>query len=121
MDVDVARVVELRTGSGAELDRNPTSALPSLHAGIPMLYAAWFWGFARGDRLRWLAPALFLWGIGMGWSVVHLGEHYALDVLAGFLLVAPVTLVLARAGLLHKRGGRVERFTPAPSIAAQAA
>jgi hypothetical protein len=43
------------------------------------------------------------WSIGMAWCVVYTGEHYAIDVVTGYVLAAIVVLTLSRLGLLHAR------------------
>jgi membrane-associated phospholipid phosphatase len=58
---------------------NQVAAMPSLHAALPLLLALimlrlWRW---------WALPAL-LYPLTMGFNLVYLGEHYAVDVLAGY-------------------------------------
>lgn len=58
---------------------NPVAAIPSLHAGLPMLLALIL------IRLygRRALPSL-LYPLTMGFNLVYLGEHYAVDALAGY-------------------------------------
>lgn len=60
------------------LNANPVAAFPSLHAAFPFLS---FLALRQVyPRRAWLALA---WCVGVWFSVVYLGEHYAVDVLAG--------------------------------------
>ncbi len=85
MVAGATRVLEVRafvdyTG----LDNNPVAAFPSLHAGIPAVIAVFF--LVRCTRLRWLAWPAALYSVLVGFAVVYLGEHWALDVIAGWAL-----------------------------------
>jgi membrane-associated phospholipid phosphatase len=64
------------------INANEVAALPSLHAAFPLLiaiYSVKLWG-----RKGWL---VFLYPLATAFSLVYLGEHYAVDVLLGFLYV----------------------------------
>jgi membrane-associated phospholipid phosphatase len=67
---------------------NKVAAVPSLHAATALLIALFFW--PRTVRWRWL---LALYPIAMAVSLVYLGEHYASDVLLGWLYAIVVFLV----------------------------
>jgi hypothetical protein len=58
---------------------NPVAAVPSLHAALPLTLTLVLW------RLRpaW-SPLAMLYTLLMAPSLVYLGEHYAVDVLAGW-------------------------------------
>ncbi len=61
---------------------NPVAAMPSLHAGIPWLMVLALW---RYRYARWAA----LWyALSMTFAIVYLGEHYAIDSLAGLAAAA---------------------------------
>lgn len=62
---------------------NPVAPFPSLHAAWPMVVALSLFTFLGPllGRRRWL---LFLYPAGVGFAVVYAGEHYLVDVLAGF-------------------------------------
>jgi membrane-associated phospholipid phosphatase len=78
---------------------NQVAAMPSLHAGVALL-VGWF-GFARlRGRWRWL---LLLYPLAMGFALVYYGEHYVVDILAGFALTA---LVLWACAGWERRWGR---------------
>ncbi|XRQ05685.1 phosphatase PAP2 family protein [Actinomadura welshii] len=88
LGLDVAqRVVE--TGQASV---NLVAAMPSLHAAHAALVAALFWrARAWPGRL-----ALLAYPVSMGFVLVVTGEHYVVDVLAGFALVAAVCLGWSR-------------------------
>jgi membrane-associated phospholipid phosphatase len=65
---------------------NPVAAMPSLHAGMAFMIAVY--GIQRlRSSLRWL---LLLYPFLMSFALVYYGEHYVIDILAGFLLAAAV-------------------------------
>ena len=75
---------------------NPVAAMPSLHAGAALLVA----GFAAlsvgwGWRL-----VLAAYAVAMAVTLVYTGEHYVVDVVAGWLVAA---LALAVAALWRRR------------------
>jgi len=78
---------------------NNVAAMPSLHAAIPFLMAIALWKY-RG--LRWLGAA---YAASMLFSIVYLGEHYAVDGLVGWAIAgaawAGVTALLKE---LRSRG-----------------
>jgi len=70
---------------------NPVAAMPSLHAAYPFLlfiFALKYWG--RKGAVTILLP------IGIGLSSVYLGEHYFIDILAGFLYAFIASVVIER-------------------------
>jgi membrane-associated phospholipid phosphatase len=63
------------------LNPNPVAALPSLHAAFAFLaFLAVCKPYPRA------AVLLFAWSLAVWFSVVYLGEHYVLDVVAGVAL-----------------------------------
>ena len=60
----------------------PTGAFPSSHIGMTWLMMYFFFVDNRKVFLWWLIPALVL-----TFSTVYIKAHYAVDVLAGFLIV----------------------------------
>lgn len=60
------------------LNPNPVAAMPSLHAAYPWLVALVLFRLGRG----WGALAV-LYSVLVWTSIVYLGEHYAIDALAG--------------------------------------
>ena len=74
----------------AVLNPNPVAAFPSLHSAFPFLgYLAIRETFSR--RVSWLALG---WCVVVWFSVVYLGEHYVVDVVAGIALAAASWWVL---------------------------
>src|SRR5262249_28123176 len=69
---------------------NDVAAVPSLHAAYTMLIALFLW--PRLDR-RW-RPLLVAYPIGMGLSLVYLGEHYLIDILLGWVYAAATILIV---------------------------
>jgi membrane-associated phospholipid phosphatase len=71
-------------------DPNPIAAMPSLHTAITVMMAAALW------RAR---PALGIAGgvyaLAMGFSLIYLGEHYLIDVLAGAALAIAVAVAVS--------------------------
>jgi membrane-associated phospholipid phosphatase len=63
------------------LNPNPVAALPSLHAAFAFLA---FLAVCR-TYPRAAAP-MFAWCVAVSFSVVYLGEHYLVDVVAGVVL-----------------------------------
>lgn len=57
---------------------NPVAAMPSLHSAVPFLMAIALW------KYRWLRPLGAAYAVSMVFSVVYLGEHYAVDGFAGW-------------------------------------
>lgn len=63
---------------------NPVAAMPSLHAGAALLVAGFLWP-AVG---RWWRAALATYVVLMALVLVYTGEHYVVDVVAGWLTAA---------------------------------
>jgi membrane-associated phospholipid phosphatase len=73
---------------------NETAAIPSLHAAIPTLVL--LFSIKRKNIL--LIGASCIYAIIMYFSVVYLGEHYIVDVIAGvvYAVIADITMVNIR-------------------------
>ena len=82
----VGRLVQLgQSGS------NPVAAMPSLHAGAALLAALFLWpSVSLVSRVLLAAYA-----VAMALTLVYTGEHYVVDVLAGWL-VAVVGIAVSR-------------------------
>jgi membrane-associated phospholipid phosphatase len=65
---------------------NPVAAMPSLHGGLAMLVALYAITRLRSPW-RWL---LIAYPLLMGVALVYAGEHYVIDILAGWLFGAAV-------------------------------
>ena len=63
---------------------NPVAAMPSLHAGAALLVALFLWP-SVGAVAR---AALVAYTCAMGLTLVYTGEHYVVDIVAGWLVAA---------------------------------
>jgi PAP2 superfamily len=78
---------------------NLVAAVPSLHAGETLLVSLFF---TRRLRSRW-RHLLWLYPLAMGFALVYSGEHYAFDVLFGYLYCVAVVLAVERLQALRLR------------------
>ena len=64
-------------------DTNPVAAMPSLHAGFPILCCLLLW------RLyRWKGAPFYVYSLAVLFAIVYSGDHYVTDILAGLVLAA---------------------------------
>ena len=80
---------------------NQVAAMPSLHAATAALIA--FYGIAR-LRSRWRG-LLMLYPIAMSFMLVYYGEHYVVDIIAGWALALLVLVACTdweRGGVTHR-------------------
>lgn len=99
----VARLTE-----GGQSGSNPVAAMPSLHAGAAVLVSLFAWRSVS----RWARAALAAYSLVMAVVLVQTGEHYVVDVLAGWL-VAVVGVVAAAAWA--SRPSRARLPSPSPT------
>jgi membrane-associated phospholipid phosphatase len=92
---------------------NQVAAMPSLHAATAALIA--FYGIAR-LRSRW-RYLLIGYPLAMGFMLVYYGEHYVVDIVAGWLLAG----FIMWACTSWERGGVVRRVPLAANAAVLAA
>ncbi|HEX4747130.1 MAG TPA: phosphatase PAP2 family protein [Gaiellaceae bacterium] len=79
---------------------NPYAAMPSLHAMDALIVGIVMFGVVRSK----LAKALWLaWPAWVGFAVISTGNHYWLDVVAGFALALVTGYALRRAQQLRLR------------------
>ena len=97
-------VVGRLTVAGQEAS-NPVAAMPSLHAGSALLVALFLWPLAS---TLWRA-VLLGYVVLMAVTLVYTGEHYVVDVVAGWLTAAAA--VAAGAGVRRALAGR-RRLVP---------
>jgi len=71
---------------------NPVAAIPSLHAAISLLVSVFLWPRVRK---RW-RPLLAAYAVTMAFALVYSGEHFAFDILLGWLVTGVVSVVLGR-------------------------
>jgi membrane-associated phospholipid phosphatase len=70
---------------------NAYAAFPSLHAGYAMLAALFLFRMFGKGRWRW---SLFLYPLAMGFVLVYGGEHFVIDVLAGWATAGAVVVIV---------------------------
>lgn len=75
-----------------ELYANSVAAMPSLHGAIPMMLLVFFWPLV-GRRTRAL---LMLYVAAMAFTLVYAGEHYVIDLLAGWVYAVASVVVVRR-------------------------
>ncbi|WP_459546783.1 phosphatase PAP2 family protein [Nocardia sp. X0981] len=81
------------SGNWLAAQGNPVAALPSLHAAFALLVSITLWPLV--GHWWWKVP-LALFPPAMAFTLVYGGEHYVVDVLAGWAYVG-VTILLAEA------------------------
>jgi len=90
------------------LQGNPFAAMPSLHFGTSVMAARVLSGVGRGPGALGWSYALTL-----GFGLVYLGEHYLVDLIAGFVLADVVWRVAPRAEPWAKLlAGGITRLRP---------
>jgi hypothetical protein len=96
---------------------NNVAAVPSLHAAFSLLIAITLWP----RRHKWLRPLVAAYPLAMAFSLVYAGEHYASDILLGWIYTI-ATVLAARAAIgwwaaRQARRAPAARPAPAPSPA----
>lgn len=71
---------------------NPVAAMPSLHAAAALLLAGFLWPVTRW----WVRSVLVLYAAAMALALVYTGEHYVIDVVAGWLTAALALWIAVR-------------------------
>ena len=71
---------------------NLVAAIPSLHAALSAMVAAFLW---RRLHRRW-RPLLVAYVLVMAFALVYSAEHYVIDILMGWALAAVVLLTIGR-------------------------
>jgi membrane-associated phospholipid phosphatase len=82
-------------------DTNPVAAMPSLHAAFSLVVA-----LGLGLVSPWAKCLGYLYVVTLGFALVYGGEHYVVDLLAGYAL----------AGFVFWLTGRVRRAPTRPSL-----
>lgn len=72
---------------------NDVAAIPSLHAAYSLLIVLVLW---QPARRRWLRGLLALYPAAMAFALVYTGEHYFVDVLAGWIYAVAVFVLVTR-------------------------
>jgi membrane-associated phospholipid phosphatase len=92
---------------------NPVAAMPSVHMAISVIV------LLMAFRVNWLLGALAVaYNAAMAFSLVYLGEHYVLDILAGVLLTLAIYIAM---GLWLRRRDQEPVAVPTPLDAAERA
>ena len=78
---------------------NPVAAMPSLHAGAALLVSLFFWPSVTA---RWRV-ALLTYAVAMAVTLVYTGEHYVVDVGAGWAVACFAVAVAAVVRPLGRR------------------
>lgn len=91
---------------------NPIAAMPSLHAAFALLVAL---TIAAQLRTRW-RYLLFLYPAAMGLTLVYTGEHYVLDLVAGWVYALAIHAAVTR---WEARRARRRESAPMPHSAAE--
>ena len=77
-------------------DVNPVAAMPSLHTAMPTVSAV-----VAVIYLGWRSWPILLYPLTVYASILYLGEHYLVDVLAGLLLAVIVLAAVCRPGAVR--------------------
>ncbi len=91
------------TGVGQQ-GSNPVAAMPSLHAGAALLVAI-FLGPGVGRLSR---AALVAYAVAMALTLVYTGEHYVVDVVAGWVTAALAVAVPRAVGRVRRPGSAAD-------------
>ncbi len=75
---------------------NQFAAVPSMHAAVSLFVACFFWRTAR----PWLRVVLVVYVLGMAFTLVASGEHYAFDIFLGWFYAVAV---VSGAALIGRR------------------
>jgi hypothetical protein len=73
----------------SKLGVNMVAAVPSLHAGYPLLMALFV-----GEKAPRLAPVLAVYVLAVWMAIVYLGEHYVFDVVTGAIYAVVAYLLV---------------------------
>jgi hypothetical protein len=64
-----------------KIQANLVAAIPSMHSGYSFLVALFGWHFFK--KVRWI---FILYPLAMWITIIYMGEHYVIDIIAGVLL-----------------------------------
>ena len=88
---------------------NPFAAIPSLHSAEALLVIVFFWHLTW----KWVRPLLVLYPLTMTFTLVYTGEHYLIDVLVGWGMVA---IALTTGWWLRRRFGWKSPWRDGPRL-----
>lgn len=78
-----------------KMNPNPVAAIPSLHSAVPWLAFLVLYSFNKKVAWFFLPYPILVW-----LSVVYLGEHYVIDVLAGITYASAAYILVYRFGAI---------------------
>jgi membrane-associated phospholipid phosphatase len=97
----------------ALFDVNPIAAMPSLHAALPAMCA-----LLALRHFGWRGLWVVGYALVVGVAVIYLGEHFLVDVVAGWALAVAVYAGVvwwdAKAGAMRQRREREDRWQVRP-------
>ncbi len=97
---------------------NPFAAIPSLHSANALMVSLFVWPHLRRWS-RWIVrPILVLFPLVMAFALVYSGEHYLIDVFAGWAIVG---LTLLGGRFLRRRYRWANPWTASPGFDAPSA
>lgn len=97
----IGRLTEL-----GQAGSNPIAAMPSLHAGSALLVALFLWPSVAS----WWRAGLVGYAVAMAVTLVYTGEHYVVDVVAGWAVAA----LAVGVGVAARRLGRSPSHSRTP-------
>jgi membrane-associated phospholipid phosphatase len=110
MEAGIHRILEERAFvEYVGVDNNPVAAFPSLHAAIPMVMGLFL--LLRCQKVRQVGWVLVVYALLVGLAVVYLGEHWVIDVVAGYALAGGVAVLF-----MHPASKRASRRVPGDPI-----
>jgi membrane-associated phospholipid phosphatase len=77
---------------------NPVAAMPSLHAAFPLMLLLFFWSAGR-----WVRLVLGLYTLAMAFALVYGGEHFVIDIVAGWAMALAVHFVVTAISRSRRR------------------
>lgn len=77
---------------------NTVAAMPSLHAGYPVMLLLFFWGAGW-----WARAGLGLYTLAMGFALVYGGEHFVADIVAGWVMAGAIYALVGAFAALGRR------------------
>ena len=92
------------------MNPDAVAAWPSLHSAYPALGALALWGISR--RTAFITVP---WCLAMWFSVIFLGEHYAIDVLGGIAFAVAAWALMLYAVAPHIAAFRTQPTPTSPA------
>jgi membrane-associated phospholipid phosphatase len=96
MEAGIPRVLyERNFGGYGQIDPNELAAFPSLHAALP--FAVGLFLIREDRRLRFFGRIAVGYSFAVGFAIVYMGEHWVLDVVAGYAVAFVAVLIMSSA------------------------